>query len=83
MRALHFPQDQAGLLGEQLAELRERDAARMPLDQGDTQLLLQRFHRLGKGRLGDVQPLGRARQAWRLGNDEELAELAQIHYCYR
>ena len=51
----------------------------MAFEERRADLRLQRLDLLGERRLGDVQPLGRARDMALVGHGDEVAEVAQFH----
>jgi hypothetical protein len=48
-------------------------------EEGDPELLLERTDLLGEARLGDPQPLGRARDALLLCDRDEIPEMPKFH----
>ncbi len=61
------------------ARLGEVDAAPVPDQQRNTQLVLQTGQLRGQRRLGEVQPNGRTGHRPLLGDHHEVTELAQVH----
>lgn len=57
----------------------ERHAARPPLEQHHSELLLQRLDADAERRLGDVQLLGGGQDRAAIGDDDEIAQVPQIH----
>lgn len=78
-RPRQLAQDRARVLAEDEAEIGRRDAARVALEQLDAELFLERADVLAERGLGDAQRFGRLREAARLGDLDEVAELAEIH----
>jgi hypothetical protein len=63
---------------QELAALgRERDAARAPVEQRRAGAALERADLVRERGLGDEQPLRGARERLRLGDGDQVAQLAQ------
>src|SRR5204862_6220066 len=59
---------------------RELDAARQPLEEQDAELALEGLQLLAERRLLDSEPPGRAREAALLGDGDEIAKMAELHW---
>ena len=55
---------------------------RPALDQCHAQLPLEGPNLLGQRRLGNMQPLGRRREAHRIRDGEEIAEMTELHHKF-
>lgn len=55
------------------------DASAAFLEEGGAQLLLQGGHGVAQAGLGDIQALGGAAVMHLLGEDEEVAEMVDVH----
>ncbi len=77
-RPVRLRQDGPRLAQQHLADAGERRAAGAALEQRDAELELERPHLLRQRLLGDVEPGGGAREAARLGDGDERAQLPQL-----
>jgi hypothetical protein len=66
------------VLEEDLARVRELDAAAVAAEQPDAELVLEAGDGLGQRRLGDVEALGGMPEMELLGDGDEVAELAKL-----
>ena len=64
--------DLAGIVQKLLPLGRDRDAPVRAAEQGKADLILQFFHRTGKGGLGDVQMLGGCIERAAVGNPKDI-----------
>ncbi len=78
-RRLGLEENPARAQGEAGARLGQPAGAGPAFDEHDAELALERSDLLGESRLRDVQPLGRRREAHRVGDREEIAEVAELH----
>ena len=72
-------QDGARFLEEHGPPFRELDSPRKPAQERVAELALEVAHLLRERRLLDAQDAGRAREASRLGNGHEIAQVSQFH----
>lgn len=61
------------------ADIGRHDAARLALEQGDAEVVLQATHLAAQGRLTDATGLRRAAEVTVLRNGQDVAEVAEIH----
>src|SRR6185312_530800 len=70
-----------GVLAEDFPGLSEPHSARVPLEQGDAEPLLEDLELAREGGLGDVEFARRCREAPRRRHREEDRQVMQVHIC--
>jgi hypothetical protein len=79
LRTLRLRQDLAGVSEERTARGRQLDAALRPVEEHDSELLLELADLLAQRRLRDPHPRGRAAEVQLLRDGDEVAEVAELH----
>jgi len=78
-RPLDLLQNLSGLPQQGLAGRGQLDRASAAIEQGHAQFVLQRLDLLGERRLGHVQRLGRPAEMPVFREDDEVAEMPEVH----